>query len=185
MKCLEFIAATLSVALAGCATSLPKVPQRADSALRACPASPNCVSSDELTESNYVEPIALSVAPEQAWAAVTEVVGEMPRTKIIVRSEDYLHAHCRTAMGFVDDLELRLRPQHGDIAIRSSSQLGYSDFGVNRERVESVRAKLIERGVGQPVGSESTRKKQRTPHTRFTDPVPQARRRIDAVGPTR
>jgi uncharacterized protein (DUF1499 family) len=62
----------------------------------------------------------------------------------------YLHAECRSALlGFVDDLELHLRPSEGVIAVRSASRLGYSDFGVNRRRVEVLRASLISRGMGR------------------------------------
>jgi uncharacterized protein (DUF1499 family) len=52
----------------------------------------------------------------------------------------YLHAECRSAlMGFVDDLELHLRAAEGTIAVRSASRLGWSDMGVNRQRVDTLR----------------------------------------------
>jgi uncharacterized protein (DUF1499 family) len=50
-------------------------------------------------------------------------------------------------LGFVDDLELHLRPGAGIIAVRSASRTGRSDFGVNRSRVEDLRAALIKRGI--------------------------------------
>jgi uncharacterized protein (DUF1499 family) len=72
----------------------------------------------------------------------------MPRTAIVTETGDYLHAECRSAMlGFVDDLELHLRPGAGIIAVRSASRTGRSDFGVNRSRVEDLRAALIKRGI--------------------------------------
>jgi uncharacterized protein (DUF1499 family) len=49
--------------------------------------------------------------------------------------------------GFVDDLELHLRPAEKLIAVRSAARLGHSDLGVNRKRVEGLRAVLRERGV--------------------------------------
>jgi len=36
------------------------------------------------------------------------------------------------------------------IAVRSASRLGYSDFGVNRSRVEKLRGKLLSAGVVKP-----------------------------------
>ena len=61
---------------------------------------------------------------------------------------DYLHAECRSAVfGFVDDLELNLRPAEGIIAVRSASRLGYSDLGVNRKRIETLRTALIRQGI--------------------------------------
>ena len=61
---------------------------------------------------------------------------------------DYLHAECASAiMGFVDDLELHLRSPEGTIAVRSASRVGYSDLGVNTNRVERLRQKLEQAGV--------------------------------------
>lgn len=77
-----------------------------------------------------------------------EIVKEMPRTEIKEITENYLHAECRSMVfRFVDDLELELRPNDGIIAVRSASRKGYSDFGVNRRRVESLRDALRSRGV--------------------------------------
>jgi uncharacterized protein (DUF1499 family) len=47
----------------------------------------------------------------------------------------------------VDDLELELRAGEGIIAVRSASRKGYSDFGVNRRRVENLREVLRRRGI--------------------------------------
>ncbi len=59
-------------------------------------------------------------------------------------TDDYLHAECSSAVfGFVDDLELHLRPAEKLIAVRSASRVGHSDFGVNRKRVEQLRSLLI------------------------------------------
>jgi uncharacterized protein (DUF1499 family) len=49
-------------------------------------------------------------------------------------------------MGFVDDVEFLHDPAKGVVHVRSASRLGRRDFGVNRERVERLRA-LIERRV--------------------------------------
>lgn len=65
-----------------------------------------------------------------------------------METENYLHAECRsTLIGFVDDLELHLRPAARVIAVRSAARIGRSDFGVNRRRVETLRAVLTQRGV--------------------------------------
>jgi uncharacterized protein (DUF1499 family) len=79
---------------------------------------------------------------------VREVVNDIPRTTITEVSDNYLHAECRSAVfRFVDDLELELRPAEGIIAVRSASRIGYSDFGVNRSRVERLRSALQSRGL--------------------------------------
>jgi len=70
------------------------------------------------------------------------------RTRITSETPEYLHAECRSALlGFIDDFELNLRPSEGVIAVRSASRVGYTDFGVNRKRVEALRAGLRKRGV--------------------------------------
>jgi uncharacterized protein (DUF1499 family) len=109
------------------------------------------VSSDATDDTHRVAPLSLSVAPEMAWPTVRRAVSELPRTTIVADTATYLHAECRSAFfGFVDDLELQLRPDAGQVALRSAARLGYSDFGVNRGRVETLRRTLVSAGVVKP-----------------------------------
>lgn len=118
------------------------------SGLAPCPESPNCVSSDARDSKHRIPPLQLILPPSEALQIARKLVLELPRTRMVNETSDYLHAECRSALfGFVDDLELHLRPTEGIIAIRSASRLGYSDFGVNRSRVEALRDSLINRGV--------------------------------------
>lgn len=115
-----------------------------ESRLAPCPASPNCVCSDD----REIEPLRIVAQPQEAWAALRQAVLTLPRTRIVTERSDYLHAECTSAFfGFVDDLELHLRGQEGIIAVRSASRVGYSDFGVNTRRVEKIRAALASRGI--------------------------------------
>jgi uncharacterized protein (DUF1499 family) len=119
-----------------------------DARLAACPSSPNCVSSDNADSSHRVPAFQLAMPPSEAWRALRATVANLPRTAIIAETDDYLHAECRSRFfGFVDDLELHVRPADKLIAVRSASRLGYSDLGVNRERVENLRALLRDQGV--------------------------------------
>ena len=116
--------------------------------LAPCPSSPNCVSSDAGDGEHHVTHFLLALAPEKAWPVARELVSGPPRTHIVTERADYLHAEGRSFLfGFVDDLELQLRPGEGIVAVRSASRLGYSDFGVNRRRIEDLRASLIMRKV--------------------------------------
>jgi len=118
--------------------------------LRPCPATPNCVSSDSRDAGHQVPPYTLKSSAAEAWSVARRLIVELPRTRIVTEHPDYLHAECSSALfGFVDDLELHLRPADRLIAIRSASRSGYSDFGVNRQRVEDLRAALIKQGVVQ------------------------------------
>lgn len=88
-------------------------------------------------------PFVLLASAGKAWEAARQAVMQLPRTRIVAEGPGYLHAECRSALfRFVDDLQLQLREQEGIIAVRSASRLGRSDFGVNRRRVETLRAAL-------------------------------------------
>ena len=114
-----------------------------------CPDSPNCVCSDAADPSHRIGPFALAIEPGPAWNEIRAAVAALPRTRIVKRTGDYLHAECKSRwFGFVDDLELHLRTSRGNaVAVRSASRIGYSDFGVNRARVEELRDDLVKRGV--------------------------------------
>jgi uncharacterized protein (DUF1499 family) len=106
------------------------------------------VSSDARDRDHHVSPLQLATTPAEAWQRVREVVSELSRAHVVKETPEYLHVECRSLLlGFVDDLEFHLRPAENIIAIRSASRLGYSDFGVNRRRVEALRASLTDRGA--------------------------------------
>ena len=120
----------------------------ADPIFAPCPASLNCVSSDASDEAHRVSALELAVPGTQAWQAVRAAVAALPRTRIVADTETYLHAECKSAwFGFVDDLELALRSELGIIAVRSASRVGYFDLGVNRRRIEGIRARLVAQGI--------------------------------------
>jgi uncharacterized protein (DUF1499 family) len=62
----------------------------------------------------------------------------------VVKSDsDYLYAQFTTRfMKFVDDVEFWFDPAHSVIQLRSASRVGRRDLGVNRKRIEAVRAAL-------------------------------------------
>ena len=45
-------------------------------------------------------------------------------------------------MKFVDDAEFWFDPRANVVQVRSASRLGRQDFGVNRARIEAIRARL-------------------------------------------
>ena len=72
------------------------------------------------------------------FRTLANAVETLPRTQIIERTEQYLHAEVSSALfGFVDDLEL-LDTGTG-IEARSISRLGDSDLGVNANRLAALR----------------------------------------------
>ena len=109
---------------------------------------PNCVSSqaDAADAEHYIAPIPFKGDAAAAMAAVRKAVEGM-RDSTIVRVEgNYLHAEYRTkTMRFVDDVEFLYDDKAGLIHVRSAARRGRRDFGVNRARVESLRARIEDR----------------------------------------
>lgn len=106
-----------------------------------CPDRPNCVGSQASAEEAQVEPFAFEGEPAAAWARLERVVADHPRTTITANEPGYLRAVCRSPLfRFADDLECLLDPEDSVIHVRSSSRVGYSDLGVNQERIEVLRA---------------------------------------------
>ena len=108
-----------------------------DGKLAACSSKPNCVSSETGTpEKAEVNPLATNDLER------VKTVIEAHGGKITKTDGDYLAAEFTSGVfKFVDDVEIRI---DGDIAhIRSASRVGYSDRGVNKKRVESIRASLV------------------------------------------
>jgi uncharacterized protein (DUF1499 family) len=135
----------LTMPIFSCSGKRPTDLGRSDSGLAPCPDTPNCVSSDSPDPSHHVPPLTFNRSQETAWAKLVSVVTGLPRTRIVVQSDTYLHAECSSAVfGFVDDLEFDLRGADGIIAVRSAARLGSSDLGVNRRRVEKIRRLLVE-----------------------------------------
>ena len=103
----------------------------------------NCVCSrGDARRRHWIEPFDVSGEPEAAFAKVKRLVADTRRTRVLAATDRYLHARCRTRIGFVDDLELLLCPGEGLIQVRSASRVGIYDFGVNRRRVEHLRRRF-------------------------------------------
>lgn len=116
-----------------------------DGKLAVCPNSPNCVSSQAAPADaeHKIEPLSYTGSPAQAMAALKSVIAGMDRTAIITETEDYLYAEFTSAlMGYVDDVEFYVEPSTQVIHVRSASRLGQSDLGVNRKRIEDIRARF-------------------------------------------
>jgi uncharacterized protein (DUF1499 family) len=106
--------------------------------LAPCPGSPNCVNSQSQDPKSKIEPL-----PTVAIADLRKVLESMERTTIVEQTENYLYAEFKSKlMGYVDDVEFYLDPNEKVMHVRSASRLGQSDLGVNRKRVEEIRAKL-------------------------------------------
>lgn len=134
------IAAALGVTLLLGACSTPQL-GASNGKFQACSFAPHCVSSTESDPKKYIAPIVVS-APQE-WQRLQQLVLAMPRTEIAVQDVNYLHTVTSTdIMRYKDDVELLYSPAKNTVDIRSSSRVGYYDFGINRARLEKLRSQL-------------------------------------------
>lgn len=131
--------------LLGCAGERPQNLGAKGGVLAACPASPNCVSSQASDEKHRIAPFVISGDPESAFNRLKQVLGRRSDTKIIGESPGYLRVELRTAL-FVDDGEFLLDREDKLIQVRSASRIGYSDLGKNRKRMEDIRSQFVADG---------------------------------------
>jgi uncharacterized protein (DUF1499 family) len=111
--------------------------------LLACPNTPNCVNSQSLDAEHGIAPLAFNSSPEDAFKALKTVVKSFKQSKVEQETDNYLYAEFTIpVVGFVDDVEFLLDKDAKVIHVRSASRLGESDLGVNRKRIETIRAKL-------------------------------------------
>ena len=116
--------------------------------LKPVPASPNAVSSQATSGYHQIAPLRYDGTAEPAMAALKSIIESTPRTSIVEERADYLYAEFTSKLiGYVDDVEFYFPPNERVIHVRSASRLGYSDFGVNRKRIEDIRGKLAAAGV--------------------------------------
>ena len=70
----------------------------------------------------------------------------MARATVVRHEGNYLYAEFKSKlMGFVDDVEFTYDDKAGVLHVRSASRLGRRDFGVNRARVDALRARIEKR----------------------------------------
>lgn len=105
-----------------------------------CPGSPNCVVSNADDPDHFIAPISYACDPAKAFQVLKEILMHMERTKIVDETPAYIRLECKTSVfGFVDDVEFFFSDD-SLIHMRSASRMGYSDLGVNRRRLETIRS---------------------------------------------
>jgi len=134
----------LSAVLFGCLASRPAHLGMTDGKFQPCPDSPNCVSSQSPDKKHFIEPIHYGGTQQQAKDRLMEVIQGMKRSKIVTDLDHYIHAEfTSTIFRFVDDIEFLIDDRTKIIHLRSASRIGYSDFGVNRKRMEELRLRFL------------------------------------------
>ena len=120
-----------------------------DGRLAPAPESPNCVLTQTDSEEHRMDPIVIPAGQtsERVMEIVEQVVKQRENATVVTTDDQYLHAEfTSTFFRFVDDVEFYVDDEAGLIHFRSASRTGYSDLGVNRNRMteltESIRSQL-------------------------------------------
>ncbi len=138
----------LSLSLFGCAGTRPAGLGVKDGRLAPCPSTPNCVSTESIDRAHLIEPLRFSGTPEGAIARLKQILPAMERARIVEENDRYLRAEFTSLIfRFVDDVEFYVDADRKLIQLRSASRIGRSDFGVNRKRMEQIRARWNEAGT--------------------------------------
>ena len=116
-----------------------------ESSLTPCPSSPNCVSSLETEDKKHrVEPLTISGDPAQSKARLRQAILDAGDATFVRETDTYWKVEYRSRFfRFVDDVEFWFGRDTNAVHVRSASRLGYSDFGVNRKRIEKIRLLMV------------------------------------------
>lgn len=115
---------------------------QADSEELPCPESPNCVSSLASGKQSIPPFFFHSTDNTQIKERLVNTLQSWPNAEVISSNEQVVITVFTTPwLKFKDDLILIIRPD-GRVDVRSSSRVGYYDFGANRRRVELLRTTL-------------------------------------------
>ena len=136
----KWLVFSFAVLFMGCAGNRPTTLGVKDGKFIPCPASPNCISSQSEETLHAIEPLVYKGSPDDVRTHLLEVIRSMKRSKLVTMQERYIHAEFTSAVfRFVDDAEFYIDDDQKVIHVRSAARLGYSDFGVNRKRIETIR----------------------------------------------
>ena len=86
-----------------------------------------------------MQPVRFECDGKEAMARLKELVTESTDAKLVTATDVYLHAEYQSSVfRFVDDVEFYVDAENSLIHFRSASRVGYSDWGVNRQRMEKL-----------------------------------------------
>ncbi|MEM8677509.1 MAG: DUF1499 domain-containing protein [Cyanobacteria bacterium P01_G01_bin.67] len=116
--------------------------------LSPCPASPNCVVSQNGDQDHTIEPLTYQGDRTTAKETLLKVLSVVPRTEVVEQTDNYIHTESTSRIfKFVDDAEFYFPEDKNVIQVRSASRVGESDLGVNRRRIEQIRLAMADLGV--------------------------------------
>ena len=126
---------------------MPKEPRKVGLAdnerFHPCPKKKVCVStqSPKEDETHYIEPFSYNGSAKEALDKIINIINGLKGTKILKKTENYLHVLFTTALfRFKDDVEFLIVDNTKVIHFRSQSRIGGYDWNANRNRMEKIRS---------------------------------------------
>lgn len=112
--------------------------------LAECPTEPNCVSTQATRPDHLIVPFTYSKPIAEAREALKKEMSRVPRSVMVKEDGAYLHFECRSpVLRLTDDIEFYFDDETKTLQFRSGSRFGYSDWGINRKRMEDIRNKIL------------------------------------------
>jgi len=114
--------------------------------LAPCPSSPNCVCTFDQDPEHAIVAFTFTKTPDEVMAGIETSLLANPKVRLLEKNEAKLYMHFAFkvgALGFVDDVEFFIHEPTKTVQFRSASRIGYSDWGVNRKRMEDLRNLLL------------------------------------------
>lgn len=131
----------VSLLLVSCSSAVIVAKGLNEGKLAPCKSKPNCVSSFDKRDSYYMSSLDLRMSESEIIDKIIILLKERTDVEVITVEEGYIHAVFTTnLMKFKDDVEFLVKKN--TVHFRSESRVGYSDWGVNKKRIEEFKAYL-------------------------------------------
>ncbi|AIY05440.1 FAD-dependent pyridine nucleotide-disulfide oxidoreductase [Planococcus sp. PAMC 21323] len=112
--------------------------------LKEIPSTPNAISSQTTKQEMHVPAWPYNGNKHMAKQSLLRMLENYEGIKIQQNDGNYVHAVAVSKpLGFKDDIEFYFNDQAERIEYRSASRVGYSDWGVNRERYDDMRGRYF------------------------------------------
>jgi len=109
-----------------------------------CAGKPNCVSTEAVDPDRKMAPIPVSGDETSTREKLLAAIAAQHGSHIEIADGGFVVATFRSRLfGFVDEAQFLIETAEHRIRFRSGACSGYYDFGVNRSRIESIRATLL------------------------------------------
>lgn len=144
----RYIAIIITGLLVGCSDPERQVDSNGDDHYQVnqlCGTKPNCASTLDGRKEHHLAPFQLSDKGVANWPLIQRIALTLPGAALASEEPEYFRIECTsTFFRFVDDFEVKR--DGNSLTVRSESRVGYSDFGVNRQRAARFRQQLSDAG---------------------------------------